>query len=123
MFNSQFIQLKLGVKNDTKVTLNLSSNFIGKTNFPHKLLLTNTQISTIYKTFGNNSSAVIKLSKTQLHKIRQLGRLLGTFPGPLLRSCLSLMKSVLKSLAKSVLIPLTQLAALQKNFLGQVWQH
>ena len=123
MFNSQFIQLKLGVKNDTKVTLNLSSNFIGKTNFPHKLLLTNTQISRIYKTFGNNSSAVIKLSKTQLHKIRQLGRLLGTFPGPLLKSCLSLMKSVLKSLAKSVLIPLTQLAALQKNFLDQVWQH
>ena len=123
MFNSQFIQLKLGMKNDTKVTLNLSSNFIGKTNFPHKLLLTNTQISTIYKTFGNNSSAVIKLSKTQLHKIRQLGRLLGTFPGPLLKSCLSLMKSVLKSLAKSVLIPLTQLSALQKNFLDQVWQH
>ena len=123
MFNSQFIQLKLGIKNDTKVTLNLSSNFIGKTNFPHKLLLTNTQISRIYKAFGNNSSAIIKLSKTQLHKIRQLGRLLGTFPGPLLKSGLSLMKSVLKSLAKSVLIPLTQLAALQKNFLDQVWQH
>ena len=123
MFNSQFIQLKLGIKNDTKVTLNLSSNFIGKTNFPHKLLLTNTQISRIYKAFGNNSSAIIKLSKTQLHKIRHLGRLLGTFPGPLLKSGLSLMKSVLKSLAKSVLIPLTQLAALQKNFLDQVWQY
>ena len=123
MFNSQFIQLKLGMKNDTKVTLNLSSNFIGKTNFPHKLLLTNTQISRIDKTFGNNSSAIIKLSKTQLHKIRQLGRLLGTFPGPLLKSGLSLMKSVLKSLAKSVLIPLTQLADLQKNFLDKVWQH
>ena len=116
-------QLKLGIKNDTKVTLNLSSNVIGKTNFLHKLLLNNTQVSRIFKTFGNNSSAIIKLSKTQLHKIRQLGRLLGRIPGLLLKSGLSLMKNVLKSLAKSVLIPLTQLAAIQKNFLDQVRQH
>ena len=49
--------------------LNLSSNVVGdsndKNNFPHKLLLTNTQISKIRKAFANGSSANIKLSKTQ----------------------------------------------------------
>ena len=39
------------MKNDHKLTLNLSSNFTGnfnnETNFPHKLLLTNTQLPKI----------------------------------------------------------------------------
>ena len=42
--NSQLNKLKSAIKNRTEVTLNLSSNLIGisndKTNFPHKLLLT-----------------------------------------------------------------------------------
>ena len=37
------------LKNGTEITLNFSSNLIGnfnnETNFPHKLLLTNTQVS------------------------------------------------------------------------------
>ena len=49
------------------------------TYFPHKLLLSNTQVSRLRKVFWNNSSANIKLSKTQLYKIGQsegfLGRL------------------------------------------------
>ena len=40
-------------------------------NFPHKLLLTNTQVSRLRKVFSNGSSANIKLSKTHLHKIGQ----------------------------------------------------
>ena len=44
--NSQLNKLKSGIKNGTQVTLNLSSNLVGgsndETNFPHKLLLTNT---------------------------------------------------------------------------------
>ena len=39
-----------------------------ETNFPHKLLLTNRQASNRRKTFTNNSSTDIKLSKTQLSK-------------------------------------------------------
>ena len=35
----------------------------------HKFLLTNTHIPMLRKAFANNSSANIKLSKTQLHKI------------------------------------------------------
>ena len=44
--NSQLNKLISGIKNVTKVTLNLSSNVTGnandETNFPHKLLLNNT---------------------------------------------------------------------------------
>ena len=43
-----------------------------KTNFPYKLLLTNTQVSKIRKVFTNGSSANIKFSKTQLSEIVQL---------------------------------------------------
>ena len=69
--------LKSGLKNGTKVTL-VSSNVIGnsyddETNFPHKLLLTDAYISRLCKAFGNGSSANIKLSKTQLSKVFQLG--------------------------------------------------
>ena len=73
--NFQLNELKYGIKNSTEVTLRLSSNVVGdsndENNFPHKLLLTNTQVSRLPKGFANNSSAYIKLSKTQLHKIGQ----------------------------------------------------
>ena len=60
-------------KKGTEVTLNLSLNLFGssndKTNFPHKLLLTNTQFSKIRKAFANGSSANIKFLKTQFSKM------------------------------------------------------
>ena len=74
--------------------------------FPHKSLLTNTQVSKIHKAFSNGSLANIKLSKTELSKMVQLGGFLGRLLGPLLKTGLLLMKNVLKTLAKSVLIPL-----------------
>ena len=40
-----------------------------KTNFPHKLVLNNRQVSNIRQTFGNHSLADIRLSKTQLSKM------------------------------------------------------
>ena len=52
-----------------------SSN--GESNFPHKLFLTNTQVSKIRKAFANGSSANLKCSKTQLYRIGQSGRVLG----------------------------------------------
>ena len=63
-------KLKLRIKNVTEVTLETSSNAIGdsNSNFPTQLL-TNRKVSKLQKTFANNSSANIKLSKTQLHKI------------------------------------------------------
>ena len=71
--NPQLNKLKLGIKNRIEVTLKVSSNVFGDSNdeniFPHKLLLTNTQVLKLCKPFGNNSSANVKLSKTQLHKV------------------------------------------------------
>ena len=72
--------------------------------FPHQLLLTNRQVANICKAFANNSSIDIKLSKTQLSKMIQLGGFLGRLLGPLLKTGLPLIKKVIKSLAKSVLI-------------------
>ena len=69
--NSQLNESKSGIKNGTKVTLKVSSNVVvdssDENDFPQKLLLTNTQVSRLRKTFANGSSANIKLSKTQLH--------------------------------------------------------
>ena len=75
------------------------------------MLLTNTQVSKLRKAVANNSSASIKLSKTQLHKIWQLRGFLDGILGPLLKTGLPLMKNVLKTLAKSVLITLGLTAA------------
>ena len=80
-------------------------------NFLHKLLLTNPQVSKLRKAFATNSSANIKLSKTQLHKIRQSGGFLDRLLGSLLKPGLPLMKNVLKALAKKVLIQLRLIAA------------
>ena len=70
--NSELNKLKPGIKNGTAVTLNRSSNKIGdsndETNFSHKSLLTDRQVSGLRKTFAN-SSTNIELSKTQLSKI------------------------------------------------------
>ena len=71
----QLNKLKSGKTNSNEVTLNLSSNLIGDsnddTNLPHKLLSTKTKVSRFHKAFENNSSANIRLSKTQLSKIVQ----------------------------------------------------
>ena len=71
--NSKLNKLKSGIKNATEVTLKISSNVVGdssdENNFPHKFLLTNTQVSKLRKAFENDSSANIKLSKTQLHNV------------------------------------------------------
>ena len=48
-----------------------------RTNFRHKLFLTNTQDTNLRKAFTNKSSTDIKLSKTQLSKMIQSGRFLG----------------------------------------------
>ena len=75
-------------------------------NFPHELLLTDRQISSMRKAFSNDSSANIKLSKTQLSNMIQSGGFLSRLLGPLLKTGLPLISNVIKPLAKSVLIPL-----------------
>ena len=92
------------------MVLRLSSNMIcnldDETNFPRKLLLTHILTANLRKAFSNYLSADIKLSKTRLYKMMQLGGFLGRLLGPLLKTELSLMKSFIQPLAKSVLISL-----------------
>ena len=77
-----------------------------ESNFPHKLLLFNRQVANLRKAFANYLSTDVKLSKTQLSKMIRSGGFLGILLGPLLKTGLSLIKNVIKPLAKSVLIPL-----------------
>ena len=87
--------------------MKISSNVVGKSNdennFPHKLLLTNTQVSKVLKAFENGSTANIKLSKTPFKKIEQLEGFLSRLLEPFVKPALPLIGNVLKSLAKSVL--------------------
>ena len=111
--NSKLNKLKSAIKNETEVVLRLSLNMTGddETNFPHKLSLTNSQIANLRKAFANYLPTNIKLSKNQLSKMIQSGGFLGRLLGPLLKTGLSLIKNVIKPLAKSVLIPLGLTAA------------
>ena len=68
-----------------------------KTNFPHKLLLTNRQVANFHKALANHTSIDIKLSKAQLTKRQNSGFF--RFLAPLLKSGLPLLKSVIKPLA------------------------
>ena len=88
--------------------MRLSSGMVGddETNFPHKLLSTNRQVSNLHIAFANKSSTDIKLSKSQISKMIQLGGFLVRLFDPLLKTGLPLIKSVIKSLAKGVLMPL-----------------
>ena len=96
LFNSQLNKLNSGITIGTEVTLKISSNVIGdsndENNFLGKLLLTNTQVSKLYKAFRNNSSANIKLIGTQLHKIEESEGFLGRLLGPLIKIGLTFRK-------------------------------
>ena len=113
--NSQLNKLKSRKKNGTKLTFEISSNVVGNSNdvsiFSHKLLLTNRQVSRLRIAFANNFSTDIKLSKTQLHNRGQSGGFLNRLLDPLLKTKFPLIRSVLKSFAKSVLVPLGLTAA------------
>ena len=56
--NSQLNKLKSALKNESDVVIRLSPNMRGdsndQTNFPHELLLTDRQVSSIRKAFSNN---------------------------------------------------------------------
>ena len=77
MSNSQLSKLKSRIKTVTDVTLNLSSNAVGKSNdetyFPHKLFLTITEDTKIHDAFANGSKTQM-VSKIQLTKMIQFGR-------------------------------------------------
>ena len=94
-----------------KISWSVSGDSNDENIFPHKLLLTNTQVSRLREAFSNGSSANLQLSKTQLHKVGRSRRFLGRLLGPLLKTGLPLIGNILKPLAKSILISLGLTAA------------
>ena len=111
--NSELNKLKSAIKNESELVLRLSTNMVGddETNFPHKLLLFNRQVSNLRIVFANRSSTNIKLSKTQISSMMQSGGFLGRLLGPILKIGFPLIKNEIKPLAKNVLIPLGLTAA------------
>ena len=69
-------------------------------------MVTNRQVTTLCKAFATHAPTDIKLSKTQLSKMIQSGGFIDGLLGPLLKTGLPLMKSVIQPLPKNVLIPL-----------------
>ena len=88
-------------------------------------MITNEQVASLCKAFVKNSSSSIKLLETELFKIIQSGRFVGKLLGSLIKIALLLMKNLLQSLAKTMLIPLGLItvasavdAGIHKMFLG-----
>ena len=96
--NSQLEKLKSAVKNNKRTTLRMNARMFNGNNLPHELLLTTRQTTKPRNAVENNTSTDIKLSKAQLSKIIQPGGFLGKIFGPVLKTGLPLLKSVIKPL-------------------------
>ena len=103
----QLKKLKTAVKENTGTTLRISLKIFDGNNLPHELLLATRQKAKLGNAFNNNMSTNLKLSKAQISKIIQCGRLLGSLlsklAGPLMK--------VVAPLAKNILAPLGITAA------------
>ena len=96
--NSQLNKLKSAVKGNEGTALRMNTRMFSANNLPHELLLTTRQATKLRNAIVNNMSADIKLSKAQISKIIQSGGFLGKRLGPLLKTGLPLLKSVIKLL-------------------------
>ena len=67
-------------------------------NLPHQLLLTTRQTTKLRNATEDNMSTDLNLGKPQMSKITQSGGYLGKLLGPLLKTGLLLLKSVIKPL-------------------------
>ena len=94
--DAQIKKLKDAVKNNTGTTLRINLKMFYGNDLPHELLLTTRQKTKLRNAFNNNTSADIKLSKTQIAKIIQSGGFLGSFlsklAGPLMKIAVPLAK-------------------------------
>ena len=96
--NSQLKKLKSAVKNKQGTTLGMNARMFNENNLPHELFLTQRQITKLRNNIENNMSTDINLSKAQISKIIQSDGFLGKLIGPLLKTGLPLLKSVIKPL-------------------------
>ena len=96
--NSQLNKLKSAVKNKQGTTLRMNARMFNENDLPRELFLTTRQTTKLRNAIENNLQNNIKLSKAQISKIIQSGGFLGKIIGPLLKTGLSLLKSVIKPL-------------------------
>ena len=97
---TQLKKLKTAVENETGTTQRMSLKMFAENDLPHELLLITRQKTKLRNAFNSNMSTNLKLFKTQISKIIQSGGFLVTLLGPLLKTVLSLIKNVIKPLAK-----------------------
>ena len=76
----------------------MNARMFSANNLPHELLLTTRQTTKLRNAIENIISTDIKLSKAQISKIIRSGGFLGKILGPLLKTGLTLLKSVIKPL-------------------------
>ena len=96
--NLQLNKLKSAVKNKQGTTLRMNAKIFNGNNLPRELLLTTKQTTKLRNAIENNLQTDVKLSKAQISKIIQSGGFLGKILGPLLKTGLPLLKSVIKPL-------------------------
>ena len=100
--DGQIKKLKNTVKDNIGTTLRTNLKMFDTNDLPRELLLTTRQKTKLRNAFNNNTSADIKLSKTQIAKIIQsggfLGSLLSKLAGPLMKVAIPLAKNVLAPL-------------------------
>ena len=109
---SQIKKLRHAAQNKTGLTLRISNSMLGKDadNFPHELMLTNTQVAKLRK----QKAANIKLSKAQMSKMAQSGGFLST----LLKFGMPLLKNVIAPLGLTAAMSATD-AGIQKKIWGK----
>ena len=119
--DTQLKKLNTAVKNKTGTTRRMSLRMFYHDNLPHELLLTASQKTKLRNVFENNTSTDIKLSKSQIRKIIQLGGFLGSLlsklAGPLMKVAVPLAKNVLAPLGITA-VASTIDAGVQKNIYG-----
>ena len=68
----QLNKLKAAIKNENDAVITLSPNMVGdsndKTNFPHELLLTDRQVSSIRRVFSNIYQLILNFQKLNYQK-------------------------------------------------------
>ena len=96
--NSQMNKLKGAVKNNKGATLRMNARIFNGNNLARELLLTTRQTTKLRNAIVNNMPTDVKLCKAEISKIIQSGGFLGKILGPLLKTGLPLLKSVIKPL-------------------------
>ena len=93
--NSQLNKLNSAVKNKQGTTLRMNARMFNGNSLPNELLLTTRQTTKLRNAIENNLQTDMKLPKAQIYKIIQSGGFVGKILGPLLKTKLPLLKSVI----------------------------